>query len=310
MNSTALKIKNLKHTTAWGVCFAVIWSGSFVATKLALADIHPLWLVEIRLAAAGMIFLLLTRKSTVVFWEKATPRCWIEVVLSGLLSQAVYLGGTCWALVTLPTSVVAIIVAALPLASIPMAFLILKEKISLMGIVAAVFGLIGVAIVAIERDSRAMSQMTLFSTPVLLTLTAVITLATGNALVKPYVSLKNIGAICTMQMLSASIALLPFLFYFNEGSNFSVSHKGLMALSYLIFIGSVAGAFIWLKILQIFSAKSASGFFLLTPLISILIGVLFLDEKMTPLKILGAAIVSGSILFNAGHYILQSKSKI
>lgn len=304
------KQKSLTLAAAEGVIFAAIWSGSFVATKIALADMHPLWLVQIRLAAAGLVFFLLTRKSTIAFWEKATLRCSLDVILAGLLSHAVYLGGTCWALMMLPTGVVAIIVAALPLVSVPMAFLILKEKITFLDVGAALFGVIGVVIVATERDSSALGYANVLSVPVILTVISVLALAAGNSIIKPYVSPRTIGPICTAQMLVSSVATLPFIFFLHGASDFSISANSLMALLYLVFIGSVTGVFLWLKVLQTFTAKGASAFFLFTPLFSLLIGILFLGEGMTVPKIIGALVVSGSILFNAGNYLFFGKSKV
>ncbi len=285
-----------------GVLFAGIWSGAFIATKVGLDDIPPFWLAQTRLAAAGLIFFLISRTATIQFWKDATPRCRIEVLVAGILSQAVYLGATYWALFSLPAGTVTVVVAALPLIAVPMGALILRERIASMDIVAALVGGSGVTIVAIGRDAGAVDYTNLVSVPVVITFLAVLALAAGNALIKRYVNLQTIGPICALQMMMSSFILLPFALYFHGQHYGSISYRSIGAFLYLVLIGSVLGTYIWMKVLQFFTSKSASIFFLLTPIFGLGIGYFYLHELLTWQKVSGATLVVSAIISTALNY--------
>lgn len=290
-----------------GIVFAAIWSGSFVATKIALADIPPLWLAGIRLAAAGLLLSALTLRPTLGLWKSMAPKHRLAVVSSGLLSQAFYLGATYWALVSLPTGVVNIIVAALPLVSVPMAFLVLGETVAVIDVVAAGCGVAGIVIVVIGRDPTVLQATNFLSLPVALTIASVLALAAGNTLVKPYVSLRTIAPTCAIQMTLSSLVILSLAAYHDGHVGLTLSVPSLTALAYLIFIGSIVGTFVWYKVLETFTAKGASMFFLFTPIFGLAIGWMLLGEAMTFPKLLGAGVVSGSILLRYGFYWTKNR---
>ncbi|MCL2310166.1 MAG: DMT family transporter [Proteobacteria bacterium] len=285
-----------------GVLFASIWSGAFIASKVSLNDIPPLWLAQIRLAAAGLIFFLISRATTIRFWKEATPRCRTEILVAGVLSQAGYLGPMYWALCSLPAGTVTVVVASLPLVAVPMGALILRERISGMDIVAALVGAFGVIIVAIGRDAAAVNYTNLVSAPVVITFLAVLALAAGNALIKRYVNLQTIGPVCALQMMASSFALLPFALYFHGWHPGSFSHHSIGAFLYLVLIGSVLGTYVWMKVLQFFTSKSANIFFLLTPIFGLGIGYLYLHEPLTWQTLGGAALVIAAIMFAVLNY--------
>ena len=146
------------------------------------------------------------------------------------------------------------------------------------------------------------------SLPVGLVLASVVARAYGNALIKPLVSTATIIPTCAIQMTLSSVLVIAFaLWQDGNGSNLLVSVRSLGAFVYLVLIGSIAGMFIWYKVLGTFSAKGASMFFLFTPLFGLIIGWSLLDEAMTSLKIMGAALVGGAILLRSG-FALKSSS--
>lgn len=283
-----------------GVIFAAIWSGSFVATKIALAEIPPLWLVGIRLAAAGLVYSALAFSTHRSLWGKMSNKGRGTLVISGLLSQAFYLGGTCWALTALPTGVVNIIVAGLPLISLMMASILLKERIEPIDIVAAGIGAAGVAMVVIGRDPTLLTSKSALTTPVVLTFATVLGLATGNALIKPYISWHSITSICATQMTLSGVLVLALAARYEDTYRPIASTNSLVALGYLVLVGSIGGTLIWYKVLEIFTAKGAGMFFLFTPIFGLGIGWALLNEEMTWTKAVGAAVVSGSILLRYG----------
>ena len=280
-----------------GIVFAAIWSGSFVATKVALTDASPLLLAGIRLSAAGAMLLALTFPAARRLWRDATPRARLAIVGSSVLSQAFYLGATYTALSTLPTGMVTVIVATLPLVSVPIAVGVLGERSARADFIAAGIGVLGSVIVVIGRDPGALSGAHSMVLPLLGTVLSVVALATGNALVKPHISYATIMPTCAIQMTLAGLLLMTVVGGFGSGAHFTLSGHSLGALAYLVVIGSIAGTFIWYRVLTVFSAKSASMFFLFTPIFGLAIAWTLLGETMTIVQLSGAGVVCASILF-------------
>ncbi len=114
-----------------GVVFAAIWSLSFVATKSALEDWPPLWLASVRLALATVGLMIFQAPAVLhyLFALRRGPLC--RIFLAGILAQSTYLGVSYWALVHVPTSIVNIVVSSLPLVTLPLAFLVLGERIGI-----------------------------------------------------------------------------------------------------------------------------------------------------------------------------------
>lgn len=306
-----LKIPLRAEILLWGVIggivFAAIWSGSFVATKIALADIDPLWLAGLRLTSAGILLMALTGAQVVRVWRSLTRRHTTVILLSGLLSQGFYLAATYWSLVELPTGVVNVIVAALPLVSVPMAFLVLRESLDAVDATAAALGLLGIVIVVMGRDAGALTVANLTSPAVILTVASVFALALGNALIKPLVSAGTIIPVCAMQMILSGLVVTGIAAFRGGFDAIAFSRSGIEAFAYLVLIGSIAGTFLWFKVLMIFTAKAASMFFLFTPVFGLIIGWAMLDEPMTTPKLLGAAIVCGSIFLRGAHALMTRR---
>ena len=300
---TASSRSRRQSRTIWGIIggiiFAAIWSGSFVATKIALADTPPLWLAGMRLATAGLLLLAFTYSAVLRLWRSMTIRQRCTLLLSGLLSQGCYLGATYWSLTELPTGLVNVIVAALPLVSVPISYLILRESMDRSDFAAAAFGMMGIVIVVIGRDAGSLTLTNFLSPTIVLTIAAVIALATGNALIKPQVSSASIIPICALQMVFSSLLIMGLAVAQNGASGFVLTERSLGAFAYLVLAGSIMGTFLWLKVLEIFTAKAASMFFLFTPLFGLSIGWGWLGEDLTPTKMAGAAIVCCSIMFRA-----------
>lgn len=134
------------------------------------------------------------------------------------------------------------------------------------------------------------------SRPVVLTIASVLGLATGNNLLKPFVSLRTIAPTCAIQMPLSGIVVLSLATYLEGRDDLAVSAHSLSALAYLIFIESIVGTFVWDKVLKIFTAKEASMFLLFTPIFGLAIWSIALGEEMTVPNLPGASVVSCSIL--------------
>lgn len=273
-----------------GVAFAVIWSLSFIFTQVALKDYPPLWLAGCRLILSGGILYLYIR----LYLGRALPLN-RKILLAGLFSQAVYLGASYWALVSLPTSIVNIVVSTVPMFSIPMAYFLLAEKPKAYELVSFLLCILGVVVSlwdGILIPDR-LNENYLFA--ILLLAISVLSLSLGNALAKSEMTKENILEFCCQQFSVSGLALLVVSALIEPTPGFSTESGSLFSVLFLVVFGSIIGTIVWFNLLFNMTMIGASSFFILTPMLGIVAGLVFFDEGLSVAKILGAAIISTAI---------------
>ncbi|MBB4199621.1 hypothetical protein CCR94_14980 [Rhodoblastus sphagnicola] len=279
-----------------GVLFAAFWSGSFIAIKFALPLAPPLWLAAGRLVAASLVLLAVFARPAMRIIRDASPRMRWRMLAAAVLTQSYYLGATFHALVTLPAALVSILGSSLPLISIPMATAMLGEKASPREVVATLVGIAGIVVAILGKPGADGLTDALLSPSILVMLSGVLALAFGNTLLKSIVSKSDVVPLVATQMAGGGFVLLLFAISVEGPPHFDWKFTASFGFAYLVFMGSIAATWMWIVTLHRFSAIGASGFFLLIPVFGIVFGRLFLDEVVTPLQLLGTAVLCAMIL--------------
>ncbi|MHC3940769.1 DMT family transporter [Paenochrobactrum sp. BZR 201-1] len=282
-----------------GLAFATIWSLSFVFTKSALTRIAPLWLAAFRLQIAGGILLLLQGVPIIRFlYGNISFSNLLRVIASGVLSQAVYLSASYWALVHLPSSIVNIVVSSLPLVTLPLSYLLLNERIGTSGIIAFMLSIVGVMISLDFGFLAGGAGRHYDALAIVLLLASVLALATGNVLVKPVITHFTFIPFYALQFIAGSVAatIAALVFEPTAAPSLDVIIGITPQLAFLAIIGSILGMFLWFRVLSAMSANAASSFFLLTPVTGILFGALAFGESITISKIAGILVISFAII--------------
>lgn len=290
-----------------GVLFAIIWSLSFIATKSALYDISPLWLATIRLLLATGLVWLTKAKAVLEFLSQIPPNTFYRIVLASILAQGAYLGMSYWALAHLPTSVVNIVVSTLPLMTLPIAYLLLGERIGMTGIAAFILSIIGV-IITLDGGLIAFGKLPLLFWPSLILFASVLALGFGNVLTKSLISDRTLLPLCALQFLFGAIAMMLAALFFeqNQIPNITALSMAIPELIFLAGVGSILGTFMWFNVLRSMTTNVASTFFLLTPIIGIFFGSIFFGESITYPKIIGTLLITLAILLRLKQFFLDS----
>jgi drug/metabolite transporter (DMT)-like permease len=135
---------------------------------------------------------------------------------------------------------------------------------------------------------------------------AAITWSGGSLYSKYKSSNDSIIVNSTWQMIAAGIAFLPGIIIRDEFSTFqwkNVSIDAWMAVLYLVVLGSIAGfsAYVWL--LKERSAMQVSTYAYVNPVVAVLLGVFFANEKISSIQIIGLVIILGSVfMINMAKY--------
>jgi len=290
----------------------LVWGSTYFFIQRAVATIPPFILGAIRFLIAGSLLLgwCAIKREKIFNWSVIKP-----AAISGLLMLFVGNGAVIWAELSLPSSLVAVLVS-----SAPLWFVILdkpkwKENLtSRATVIGLIVGFIGVILLFSEQTGKALGTGNAYQVIGLIVLIIGAMSWAGGSLYSKYKSTSKSATVnSAWQMLAAGVAFIPSSLLNNEWSTFNVhavTTSSWLSLLYLITMGSLAGfsAYVWL--LQVRPATQVSTYAYVNPVVAVLLGVLFAGEHMSALQITGLAVILLSVLLiNLAKYRGQKADK-
>ncbi len=122
---------------------AALWGGSFLFMRIAAPVLGPVWLIEFRVLLAGLALLpVLVRFN---LWHEVR-RHWISLFIVGCINSAIPFSLLAFASVSLPAGFTSILNATAPLFGTIVAFVWLKERLTIARMIGFVLGFMGVVI--------------------------------------------------------------------------------------------------------------------------------------------------------------------
>jgi len=291
----------------------IVWGSTYFFIRMAVAHIPPMLLGCMRFLLAGVLMLLwcVVTKQQIFLWKYMRP-----AIVSGLLLLFLGNGGLIWSEQYLASSLAAIL-----LAGGPIWFVLLdrskwrenfRSRETILGLLVGFAGVIllfGERLVAAASGklqvasgdggtvSNAGGHWQVIALGVLVV--SSICWAAGSLYSKYRAAGNPNGVTAGWQMLAAGVAFIPASWGSGELTHFhwqDVTMSSWLAVFYLVTMGSLAGytAFTWL--LQVRSATQVSTHAYVNPVVAVLLGVFFAGEKMSPIQLLGLAIILISVL--------------
>lgn len=261
--------------------FCLLWSSAFAVSKIALADMPPFLLLSTRFLAAGMVLLgacILTKG-----WVRLPARAFLALCLAGVLNNALYLGLSYYAVSTVSSGFVAVIISANPLVTAVLAMPVLGERLRPMRVLGLVLGFIGVAIVLRSRLTG--GHEGLHGT--LLALGGLVALSCGTVLFKRLKTQASLLMASGVQSMAAGLTLLPLALLVERHATINFTGSLAASFAFLVLGVSVGGYSLWYAILQRTSATKASALHFLMPPLGLAFGWLLLREPVPPLDFVG-----------------------
>jgi drug/metabolite transporter (DMT)-like permease len=277
----------------------LIWGSTYFAIAKVIATMPPLLAMGIRFTLAGLILLTFIRFSKGSSEFAIPGREIISASVLGFVTLGFGLGNVAVSSKHVPTGVVSLIIAALPL-WIALFRTIAREKISKRSWLGTIVGFAGVIILlkpgSIESVSGVDSRTLFFY--MFMILLGNIGWALGTFLSPRFPIPKNSLLFTGFEMLAGGVALTIAALI--KGESFTdfldASNSSWFWFFYLVFIGSIAAysAYLWLVMNAPVSLTATYAY--VNPLIAVLLGVLFLNEKITLNYALGGAIILLGVL--------------
>jgi len=292
----------------------IVWGSTYFFIQMAVKGFPPFILGALRFILAG----LLMAGWCIIKGEKLFAIRGIKhAAISGILLLFFGNGIIIWVEQSMPSAMVAITVSSAPLWFVLLDKPKWSENFRSKSIIAGMLiGLAGVILLFSEQISQIFSMPE--STPVkmssmVLLLFAAIAWAGGSLYSKYRSAEGSIIVTTTWQIMAAGIAFIPGILIRDEFSSFhwqEVPSDSWIALVYLVIMGSVAGfsAYVWL--LQVRTAMQVSTYAYVNPVVAVLLGVFFANEKITAIQIAGLIIILGSVLLiNMARYRREKLAK-
>lgn len=299
---------NLK-TKTWVSLWTVylIWGSTYFAIAKVIETMPPLLSMGIRFTLAGLILF------GFIFFKQGTsefriPRGEIgAAAILGFVTLGFGIGNVAVAEAHVPTGVVSLIIAALPL-WIALFRTISRERIATFTWVGTIVGFLGVVILlkpgSIESVSGVDSRTLFFF--MFMVLLGNIGWALGTYLSPRFPIPKNSFLFTGIEMLAGGIALTISGLVRGEslGDFWDGSKTSWLWFWYLVLVGSIAAysAYLWLVMNAPVSLTATYAY--VNPVIAILLGVVFLKEVITMNYAIGGAIIILGVLT-----VVSSESK-
>lgn len=264
-----------------------VWGCSFIFIKLGLEFLTPFGVAFVRCALGALTLLLIAKWRGYSLPKDPMVRfhLWVVAVLLNVIPGIFY----AWA-ETVVTSVLAgIINAVTPLMTLLAIMAVNRqEKPKLFQIIGLFIGFLGV--LTVLGAWNGLGDNPLWAILVLMSAVTCygISFPYTRRFVMPY-GLKS-ESIVSMQLLLAAVTLLPF-FLFNGVERYEYMPGPLLAMLALGVFGSGL-AYLWnFKVMELAGSAIASSVTYLTPVVAIIVGIIFLGEKVTWYEPVGGIIV-------------------
>ena len=272
----------------------MIWGSTYYAIRIGLESFPPLILAGARHIGAGALLCL-------VFWkhgERPTREHWFTAAITGVLLLFGGNGGVCWAEQTVPSGITALLVATVTLWMVLVDWLRPKgHRPSTRVLAGVVIGFAGLLLLVGPAHLGNSARVNPLGAAVLVL--ASLSWSCGSLYSKhgamPSSPLLGAG----MQALCGGATLWTVGLLAGEGSHFhlaAVSPRSWIAVSYLVLFGSCIGFSAYLYILKNSNAAKVATYAFVNPIVALLIGWGFGDERFSARTALAAAVILTAVI--------------
>jgi drug/metabolite transporter (DMT)-like permease len=288
--------ENTKAIIAWlNVC--VLWGTTFLVIRIGVGHLPPMLFAGIRWVVAGIVFI------AVLKWRgNALPKAneIVHLAVVGLALLGFANGLVVWAEQWIPSGLTALLLTTVPFFMVGLESLLPNgPKLNATILTGLIMGLVGVCLIFGEDIKYLADPNNL--TGMLALLGAVVFWSIGS-LYSKYIKVDVhplMGA--SVQMLIAGIFLSVIGVSIGELPRLNFEINGLLALAYLIVMGSWVGYTSYIYVLGKLPLSLVSTYAYINPVIALFLGWIVLDEQLTfQIAIAAVVILVGVFMVKKG----------
>ncbi len=285
--------KTLSGTLA-GLGAASLWGVMYVVSKVVMETVPPFVLVTSRLVlGAGTLALFVIRRGRPV-----VPRSHIlQILMIGLIGYGISLGFQFYGTMLSTASNGAMVTATTPAFILPIAALILGERITLQNIIALTLSTVGVLVV-VNPFRSSIEQGYLAGN--LCLVTAAITWALYSVLVRKMTAIYDVLTFSMYAFLGGlPVSVSLGVWELTQQPIGTLTWGILGGVLFLGIISTALAMFLWNTAFKHLNAGIAGLTFFAQPLVGAALGALLLHDKLSLSFIFGGVLIMGGILFSS-----------
>lgn len=274
----------------WLLSLSVLWGGSFFFAKVAIGELQPLTVVFGRVALAALALNLVLSLAGRSLFQRGVP--WPTFVVMGLLNNMIPFSLIFWGQTQIASGLASILNATTPLFTLAVAHLLTRdERINAAKAVALLVGFAGVALLVgpnllVGDDSSFIGQM------------ACLGAALSYAFAGVYGRRFQIMGVQPMQaaagqVTASAVLILPIMLIVDRPWNLAGPPSATVwaALAGLALLSTALAYLLYFRILAAAGATNLLLVTFLIPVTAILLGAVFLGERLEPRHFAGMALI-------------------
>jgi O-acetylserine/cysteine efflux transporter len=281
----------------------LIWGTTWIFIKIGLEDLPPIGFAAARFIFAVLILAVIIKIQKIPLPKTASE--WKLIALTGVLQFSFNYSMVFWSEQYISSGLAAVLQAMITVFGLLLAWFFLPdERITKLKIFAVCLGIVGVAVIFIEQLK--IENFWAFAGCVAIVVGAYAA-AQASILVKAKGGKLHPAGMVFGQMI-CGLPLIIIYSLFREGNplNFHWSWRAVICLLYLTIFGTVAAFWLYYLLLSKIESTKAMMISLVTPLIAVIVGWIFLGEKLPPQTFAGGLLIIASI----GLIVFRKKRKI
>lgn len=282
---------------------SLIWGTTWIFIKIGLKDLPPITFAAARFIFALFILAVIIKVQNLSFPQ--TKSEWKLILLTGILQFSINYSTVFWSEQYISSGLAAVLQAMITVFGLLLAWIFLpNERITKLKIIAVCVGITGVAVIFIEQLQ--INDFWAFAGCVAIVIGSYAA-AQSSILVKAKGTAIHPVMLLFCQML-CGIPLIVIYALTVEGNPFKHNWSGnaIISVLYLTVFGTVLAFWFYYWLLSKIESTKAMMISLVTPLLAVVIGAVFLDEKLPPQTFFGGLLILASI----GLIVFRKKPKL
>ena len=274
------------------IILCLIWGTTWIFIKVGLVDLPPITFAAARflLSVAILLPVIWLRKMP---WPRSTAE-WKLIFVTGFLQFSLNYSAVFWGEQYITSGLAAVLQAMITVFGLALAWIFLPaERITPVKIFAVLVGIIGVAVIFIEQ-LRIESVMAFAGCVAIVA--GAYAAAQASILIKARgTSMHPASLVCTQMICGLPALVIYALIAEGDPLSHNWTWRAVACVLYLSVLGTIAAFWLYYWLLSRIESTKAMMISLVTPLIAVVIGAVFLGERLPPQTLFGALLIIGSI---------------